>query len=123
MTTATERARDNRQLPAERRAFDPVAGINAAVRSVADPVVTGTERVGDADAWRVEGTLDSGALDAFVSDGEPGHEVRATVWIERGRFLVRRVRLVGRLAADEPADLVRRIELSDFDRPVAIEPP
>ena len=104
-------------------AFDPAAGVEAAVRAVADPAVTGAEQVGDATTWRVEGTLDSGALEAFVTDGEPGHEVRAVVWIDRERFLVRRVRLVGRLAADEPADLVRRIELGGFDQPVAIEPP
>lgn len=104
-------------------AFDPAAGVEAAVRAVADPIVTGAERVEDVDTWRVEGTLDSGALEAFVTDGEPGHEVRAVVWIDRERFLVRRVRLTGRLAADERADLVRRIELSGFDQPVAIEPP
>ncbi len=103
--------------------LDPAAGIAAVMRTVASPQVTGEERIGGADTWRIEGTFDSGELEAFVETAEAGHAVRGVIWIGREEPLIHRIHLRGRLSADEPAGILRRIDLSDFDRADAIEPP
>ena len=103
--------------------LDPAAGIAAVMRTVADPQVTGEERIGGADTWRIEGTFDSGELEAFVETAEAGHTVRGVIWIGRAEPLIHRIHLRGRLSMEEPANILRRIDLSDFGGADAIEPP
>jgi len=54
---------------------------------------------------------------------EPGLTVQVVAWVDRRDSTIRRIRLEGPFSPDEPAGIVRILELSRFDEPVDIEPP
>ena len=103
--------------------FDPAAGVTSVLRGVRDARVTGEERVDGYLTWRVEGTVDGGDLESFTPAAEEGYEVVGVVWIDQEDDLVRRIRLEGPLGFEDDGDVVRLLELSDFDKSIEIELP
>lgn len=103
--------------------FDPAAGITAIADSLENVRVTGAEKAEGADAYLLEGQVDSGALEAAAPIAEPGLTVTVKLWVDVEDYTIRRVRLEGPFAPDEPANIVRILFLSRFDEPVSIEPP
>jgi hypothetical protein len=103
--------------------FDPTQGISAAVNALENAEVTAEEEVGGVATYRVEGTVDSAILEAAAPIAEPGLTVKVKVWIGKDDSLIRRIRLEGPIAPDEPPNIVRKLDVSKFDEPVSIEPP
>jgi len=103
--------------------FDPTQGIKSVAEALQNPEVTAEEQVGGVATYRVEGTVDSAILEAAAPIAEPGLTVNVKVWIGKDDSLIRRVRLEGPIAPDEPQDIVRTLDVSKFDESVTIEPP
>jgi hypothetical protein len=101
--------------------FDPARGTVSALRAATDHVVTGEEVVGGTPCWVVAANVDGGALKAFAPVAQAGYPVRATLWIGKEDPLLHRVRLEGQMGPRDTADVVRVVQLSRFDLPVAIE--
>ena len=72
---------------------------------------------------RLTGTTDSSSMRGLVPGAPEGETLHLEVWTGRDDYLVREVRLTGKLLAADPPDVVRILELSRFDEPVAIDPP
>ena len=106
-----------------RDVFDPAQGIKAVANALENPEVTAEEQVGGVATYRVEGTVDSGVLEAAAPIAEPGLTVKVGVWIGKDDSLIYRVRLEGPLSPDEPPNIVRKLDISKFDESVSIEPP
>lgn len=103
--------------------FDPAKGTVSALRAATGHAVTGADSVGGIPCWVVTADVDGGALKAFAPVAEPGHVVRATLWIGKDDPLVHRVRLEGQMGPRDTPDVVRVVHLSRFDEPVTIELP
>jgi len=104
--------------------FDPATGVTGLMRNVGDEVaVVDREEAGGVDSYVLETTVDSGNLNAFVGNAQPGNEVTARVWIGVEDLLVRRIDVIGPLAPNEDEDILRRLTLSQFDEPVEITAP
>lgn len=103
--------------------FDPAAGVKAVAGSLQDVSVVGVEKVAGHETYRLEGHVDSGALEAAAPIAEPGLTVTVKVWVDTEDYTIRKVRLEGPFAPDEPAAIVRILSLSKFDEPASIEPP
>lgn len=109
--------------------FNPSEGVTALMRSIAEraaergAAVTGSARIDGVETYRVEAEVDSGDLTLFAANAPAGLTLRAVVWVGVDDPLVYRVELHGAATRDEPADLVRRLTLSDFDGDIVIEPP
>lgn len=103
--------------------FDPTGGVIPLLRSATDPVVARAERVDGVETYRVDATVDSGALTLFSPDATPGRALRASAWIGVDDPLVRRIEVTGALARGERDDLVRRLAFSRFDQDVEIVAP
>jgi hypothetical protein len=104
--------------------FDPATGVTGLMRSAGDEVaIVGREEAGGVDSYVLETTVDSGNLQAFVGNAEPGNEVTAQVWIGVEDLLVRRIDVIGPLAPNEDDAILRRLTLSQFDEPVEITAP
>ena len=103
--------------------FNPSDGVAAVIRGAANPTVTGEELIEGVATWMVEGTIDSGDLTAFLDSAEPGYPVTGTIWIGKTDNLIHRIYLLGRLTAEEPADILRRLTFSSFNDVEPIEPP
>src|SRR5215211_4344811 len=114
-------------LPGENRLadiFDPGAGTTAALRAATNLKLAGEDTIGGVKVWRIEGDVDAQALSAVATSvAEPGYTVKGTAWVGQDKPLVYRVRLDGPLGSKDPANIVRKIELSKFDENVNIELP
>ena len=103
--------------------FNPSDGVAAVIRGAANPTVTGEEEIEGVATWRVEGTIDSGDLTAFLDSAEPGYPVNGTIWIGKADNIIYRIYLLGRLTAEEQPEILRRLNFSNFNDVEPIEPP
>lgn len=79
--------------------------------------------VDGAPVHKLTGTTPSTSMRGLVPGAPEGDTLQMEVWIGRDDYLVRKVRLTGRLVEADTPDVVRVLELSRFDEPVTIEPP
>ncbi len=79
--------------------------------------------VDGAPVHKLTGTTPSTSMRGLVPGAPEGETLHMEVWTGRDDYLVRKVRLTGRLVEADTPDIVRVLELSQFDEPVAIEPP
>ena len=93
------------------------------IKRTQNPTVTGEELINEIDTWRIEGLLDSGDLTALDLGAVPGFEVQGTVWIGKDDATIYRVHVLGQLHGNEPADILRRLEFTNYHEVEPIEPP
>ncbi len=74
-------------------------------------------------AYRLAGQVATEVLRPLVGTPAPGGDVQAEAWIEQKGYRVLRLRLRGRILEGDSPDVSRTVDLSNFDRPLAIEPP
>ncbi len=103
--------------------FDPAAGITSVAGSLEEVSVTGVEKVDGHETYLLEGQVDSAALEAAAPIAEPGLTITVKIWADIEDYTIRKVRLEGPFAPDEPAGIVRILFLSKFDETVDIESP
>jgi len=103
--------------------FDPNSGLINATRAMSDLQPAGSERLGDVSTIVLRGTLDAGRLQSVAADAQSGTPVATRVWIGRDDSLIYRIRIDGPLSPSEPKNIVRQVDLSQFDERVDIEPP
>jgi hypothetical protein len=100
-----------------------VKGVPSLLRSATAVRNTGSEKVGGADCYRLEGMVRSADVAPLVGVKPGARQVPFTVWIDKADSYLRRIRLDGPVADGEPQDIVRTVELSNFDKPVTIAQP
>lgn len=105
--------------------LDPTQGAIALLRSAPeDAEYSGSETIDGTDTQRVTATIDAGQLDRLIPSADEGFPVEVTLWVGIEDRLLRRILIVGPLNEDEPDDIERLIEISDFDNPdLEIESP
>ena len=103
--------------------FDPSAGVADVINGAQNPHVTGEELINEIDTWRIEGVLDSGDLTALDLGAVPGYELQGTVWIGKEDGIIYRIHVLGQLHENEPADILRRLDFTNFREVEPIEPP
>ena len=94
-----------------------------ALASLSELDLTDGGSVDGAPVHKLTGTTPSTSMRGLVPGAPEGETLQMEVWIGRGDYLVRKVRLTGRLVEADTPDIVRVLELSRFDKPVTIEPP
>ena len=103
--------------------FDPAQGVKAIIGALQNAQVAGQEKVDGAETWHVTGSVRSDALTTAVPIARPGLTVNIEAWIDVDSSLIRRVYLEGPIAPNEPANIVRKLSLSDFGEDVTITSP
>lgn len=103
--------------------FDPAQGVKVVANSLQEPRVTGEEEVDGVPSYVLEGKVQSDVLEAAAPIAEPGFTIRIKAWVGKDDSLMRRIYLEGPIAADEPQDIIRKLEISEFNAPVTITPP
>jgi hypothetical protein len=105
--------------------LDPVGGVASLLRTAPeDAAFAGSETIDGVDTQRVTATVDSGLLADLIPGGDEGFVVQVTIWIGKEDRLPYRILLVGPLNDDDPENIERLIEISDFNAEgVEIEPP
>lgn len=96
--------------------LDPTQGAVALLRAAPeDSEYGGSETIDGEDTLRVVATIDAGQLDRLIPSADDGFPVEVTLWVGKEDRLLRRILILGPLNADEPNDIERLIEISDFN--------
>ena len=85
--------------------------------------LTGVGEVDGIPVYRLKGRVPTEALRGLVPGALSGDLLDLEVQIGQDDALPRTVRLVGMLLSQDPPDMVRVLQLSNFNAPVTIEPP
>jgi len=101
-----------------------------AVALIQNPVVDGIETLDGVETTRVTGTVNLNQLTQFTSVGTPAAasslfvlgEKPLTVWLDANHRVVQ-LEIAGPLTTSDSADVVRRLDLTDFDQSVDIQQP
>lgn len=102
---------------------DPHAIVQQVLPLLDDAEVQGTASVGGVNTYALRGSIDSGALQSALGLAESGRIVQVEAWIGVEDSLPRRIRLNGPLSNDDASNVVRQVDISQFNQPVTIEPP
>lgn len=103
--------------------FDP-SGVADIIANVKAPTDDGTETIGGTDSYRLKGTISISGLKPLSSEiMQKGNDLPVTLWVGSSDFLLRQVRLQGPFINGDPAEVVRTITLSDYNKSVKIETP
>lgn len=103
--------------------FDPAKGVLAVIEGAQELSQLASEEVGGADSYRLRGKVPVSAITPILGNPPSERLVDVELWIGTEDLLLRRIRLEGPVLEGDPEDVVRTVELSEFDEPVEIEPP
>lgn len=103
--------------------LDPSNGVLKAVGGAKDPRIVGQQTINGVATTEVAGTIDAGDLTALDQQAQAGKMVQGKIWIGNADHQVYRIRLEGPLNDQEPANIARQIDLSNFNETVDIQPP
>ena len=103
--------------------FDPAKGVLGVIKGATDLERTGSEEVDAVASYRIAGKVKVSDLTALLGNPPSDRLVPVQLWIGEEDYLLRRLRLTGPVAASEPEDAVRTVEVSNHDEAVTIEPP
>lgn len=103
--------------------FNPSKGVTDILGSIKNLASDGKESVDNTENYRLTGSVPTSALKALSTEVTAQTDLTTTLWIGKSDYLLRRVRLQGPLATGEPADIVRTINFSNYNKPVKIETP
>lgn len=102
--------------------FDP-NGVSQIISDVQSLKSDGTESVNGADSYRITGAVPATSLKKLSPEVDATGSLSTTLWIGSQDFLLRRVQLTGPFFQGEPADIVRTINMSDYNKQVTISTP
>jgi hypothetical protein len=103
--------------------FSPERGITNIIASISKPVLIDSDESG----WRIAGLLPPQALESIfgdtISSDDESDWVSVELTLDAESYLMRSVKMEGRVTEREPPGTVREITLSGFNEPPEIEPP
>lgn len=103
--------------------FDPARGVLAVIKAASQLELDGSEKVGGAEAYRLKGKTTVGSITPLLGNPPGDRLVDVELWVDRESDRLLRLRLLGKVQEDDPADAARTVELSRFGVVVPIAPP
>jgi hypothetical protein len=103
--------------------LDPNNGVLKALKGVKNPQIAGHEKLNGVDTTIVAGDVDAGDLTALAQNAQAGKTVKGRAWIGDADHRLYRLRIDGPLNDQEPANIARIIDLSQFNEKLDIQPP
>lgn len=103
--------------------FDPARGVNLVLDSLSKTSLLPDDPVDGVAAYRLRGRLPASAVQFIAGSFVEGSVLDAELWIGKGDFHLRQVRLEGVITPGERPGLVRLLTFTDFNQPFSIQPP
>jgi hypothetical protein len=103
--------------------FDPGTGLAAILKGMAAPTQLGEEQIGGTLCYYLKGSIASDALRPIAGSAAAGVVINVEVWIGKEDFLVRHIKLEGKITEAEKEGIVRTLDLSNFNQEVEIKLP
>jgi hypothetical protein len=105
------------------KVFDPNTGIAAIMKGMVDLANLGDEKMEGANCYHLSGSIDSDELRPITVSSVEGVAIPIEVWIGQEDFLMRHIKLEGRITDNEVEGIIRTLKLSNFNGEVSIEVP
>jgi lipoprotein LprG len=104
--------------------FDPQTGVAALLKKMKNPTRLADETLDGVPVYHVRGDVDAADLSSYTG-GRPlsGTLLKTDIWVGKQDLRIRQVRIPGKIAEEDPPNIIRTIRLTSFDQPVTIEPP
>ncbi|MDQ3707460.1 MAG: LppX_LprAFG lipoprotein [Chloroflexota bacterium] len=102
--------------------FNP-DGVGDILGGVKDLQADPNETVDGSDSYRLKGSVPAEALKKLAPVVDATGDLQTVLWIGSGDFLLRRVQLTGPFFQGEPEDIVRTINMTDYNKQVVVETP
>ena len=103
--------------------FDPDTGIAAIIKGITDSTQLSDETVSGTLCYHLKGTVVSDALQPLTGSSLAGAVISADVWVGEEDFMVRQIKLGGKITEGEKEGIVRTLTLSNFNQEVIITLP
>ena len=103
--------------------FDPDTGIVTIIKDITAPALLNDELVDNTLCYHLKGNIASENLLPLTGNAASGVVIAADVWIGKNDFLVRQVKLDGKITAGEKDGIVRTLTLTNFNKEVTINLP
>jgi hypothetical protein len=103
--------------------FDPDTGIAAIMKGVTGSTQLSDETVASTLCYHLKGNVVSDALRPLTGDAVAGAVISTEVWVGKEDFMVRQIKLVGKITEGEKEGIVRTLALSNFNQEVIIKLP
>ncbi len=103
--------------------LDPDQGASALLRQVTQLKKQQNEAVDGVECYRVGGVVGASLIAGLVGAPGSSNSLAGEVWVGTTDFLVRKLRLAGPIASNEPPQIERTLVLSNYNEKVTIEPP
>jgi hypothetical protein len=103
--------------------FDPGTGIASIMKGITIPAKLADEEMGGALCYHLTGSTTSDALRPITGSAVEGATIKAESWIGKEDFLVRHIKLEGKITESEKEGIVRTIDLSRLNQPISITLP
>jgi lipoprotein LprG len=103
--------------------FDPNNGITAIMKGIASLTRLDDEPSGGVACYHISGVIDSEKLSSITGGAVQGVSINVELWIGQQDFLVRSIKLTGKITETEVPGIVRTLDLSMFNQPLTIELP
>jgi lipoprotein LprG len=103
--------------------FNPDSGIAAIMKGMSSPTMLPDETVAGVACYHLKGSILSETLSPITGSSAPGTTISTEVWIGKEDFLVRTIKLEGKITDTENDGIVRKLTLSNYNQPVDIQPP
>ena len=103
--------------------LNPNAFIAAAMQGVTGLVKLDDEESGGVTCYHLSGSINSDDLSAITGSSVKGAAINIEVWIGKDDFLLRSIKLAGKITETEVPGIIRTLNLSDFNEAVSIELP
>jgi hypothetical protein len=105
------------------KVFDPNTGITAIMKGMVDLTRLDDEKVEGISCYHLGGSIDSDKLRPITVSSVEGVAIPIEIWIGEEDFLVRHIKLEGKITEGEVEGIIRTLTLSGFNKEVSIEVP
>jgi LppX_LprAFG lipoprotein len=104
--------------------FDAQQGVGTVLVHMQQPSTAQDSSAGNTPCWKISGKVDTAQLAAIVGGSAlTGQTVQTSVCVGKSDNELYTVRLAGAVTQTDTAQTTRTFTLSNFDKPVTIEPP
>jgi lipoprotein LprG len=103
--------------------FNPNTGITAIMRGITSLAKLSDEQSAGVICYHVSGSIDSENLSPITGSSVKGTTINVELWVGKDDYLVRSIKLIGKITETEVPGIIRTLNLSNFDETISIELP
>jgi lipoprotein LprG len=103
--------------------FDPNTGIAAIIKGISALKKLDDAQAGGVTCYHISGNVTSDNLKSLTGSSVQGMTVSVELWIGQADFMVRSIKLTGKITDVEVAGIVRTLNITNFNQPITINVP